>query len=205
MIYVRDDDVLIGSSSHKDSLAKFKKVHNLICQTDRLLHVPAILLHHVIADGTPGVIGIPGAVEYIREQTQEGKMKPEIHGLEHIDYGKLDKATVIDHLRQCIDFLWQEFNTEATKWMTPWGASQPHLHEAAAEVNLKLVDCSRINKLAGRHGVVQRMRDGEDGSFLENDDIFFHWWEGGMRLNRVVEVLKCGSWAAAQAENEEWF
>ena len=206
-IRVRDDDVLIGSSSYDDPLKKFKSVHELICQSDKLMHVPAILLHHVIKDGTPGIIGIPSAVEYVREQTQAGRMKPEIHGLEHVDYGKLDKTTVIEHLKICQEFLWKEFDIKSTRWMTPWGASQPHLHEAASIVGLKLVDCSRVKwtKLAGRHGVVQQLREGRDISYMEGGEIFMHWWEGGLRLNRVVEVLKHGSWDAAKEANGKWF
>ena len=204
-IICRDDDVLIGSSEYSDPLEKFKQVHSWICEVpkEKLLHVPAILLYHERATGAPGIIDIPGAVEFVREETQEGRMRPEIHGYEHVDYGKLDKDTVIDHLQRCDDFIYKEFGVVPTTWYTPWGASQPHLHEAAEDAGLKLVDCSKIHKLRGRHGVVQRLRDGEDLSFLENDEIFMHWWEGGLRLKRVIEVIKHGSWDKAVEENPQ--
>lgn len=207
MIYVRDDDVLIESSSYKDPFKHFQTVHDWICETDKLLHVPAILVNNVVKDGSKGITGFPEAMEYIKSETAAGRMRPEIHGYEHIDYGKLNKAEVVAHLEMCQNFMWYYFDVQPTKWYTPWGASQPHLHDAASFVGLKLVDCSNINKLAGRYGIVQQLKDGRDISYLENREIFFHWWEGGLRLKRVIEALKYGSYAAAAEvhSDEKWF
>ncbi len=205
MIYVRDDDVLIDSSGFEDSFKHFKTVHEWICETDKLMHVPAILVHNVVKDGSRGLLGFPDAMEFIKSETAAGRMQPQIHGYEHIDYGKLNKEEVRDHLMKCQDFIWRNFNFDPTVWYTPWGASQPHLHEVTELMGLKLVDCSRIHKLAGKHGVVQRLRDRESPDYLEDDEIFFHWWEGGLRLKRVIEVLKHGSWDKAESENKDWF
>jgi len=198
MIAVRDDDVLIKSSSHENSFSHFKTVHNWICESDKLLHVPAILVTEIQE--------FPECIEYIKDEASKGKMRPEIHGLRHIDYAKLSVEEVVVHLNKCKDFLLDKFNVNATTWYTPWGANASHLFDAAAECKLKLVDTSRINKLAGRYGMVQLAREGRDlNKFLEGGEIFFHWWEGGMRLKRVIEVLKHGSWEAAKAANGEWF
>jgi hypothetical protein len=205
MIFVRDDDVLIDSSSHKDAFRHFKSIHEQICETPKLLHVPAILVNNVVKDGTKGLAGFPEAVEYIKSETQAGRMRPEIHGYEHVDYAKLDTETVIKHLVECQDFMWKYLEVNTTTWYTPWGANAPHLYEAAAKVDLKLVDCSQIHKLAGRHGVVQRLREGHKIDFLNDQEIFFHWWEGGLRLKRVIEFLKHGSWYEAANANEDWF
>lgn len=207
MIYVRDDDVLIGSSAHSDPLARFKMIHGWITETPGLLHVPAILKHHVIAEGSPGILGFPGAIEYIREETQEGRMRPEIHGLEHVNYAALDKDVIAAHLREMKDFLFETWDVEATKWYTPWGANAPHLYEAASEEFLELVDCSKINKLRGRHGIIQRLKDGHGLDWLQEDEVFMHWWEGGVHLRRLVETVKHGSWEAAVEANkgEKWF
>ncbi len=206
MIYVRDDDVLIDSSSHDDPFKHFQTVHSWICESDRFLHVPAILINNVVKDGTRGIVGFPEAIEFIKSETKAGRMRPEIHGYEHVDYGKLKVGQVCAHLAMCKEFFWQYFDVEATTWYTPWGASQPHLWDAANLEGLKLVDCSRINKLAGKYGVVQRLREGhKPEDFLEEDEVFFHWWEGGMRLKRVIEVLKHGSWDAAKSANGKWF
>ena len=205
MIYVRDDDVLIDSSSHKDPVKHFKTVHEWICETPKLLHRPGILVHNVKKDGTRGLSGFPEAMEYIKAETAAGRMAPQIHGYEHIDYGKLSSQEVADHLRYCQDFIWKNFNFDPLIWYTPWGASAPHLHEVTELMGIKLVDCSKIHKLAGRHGVVQRLRDGDDGTYLEEDEIFFHWWEGGVRLKRVIEFFKHGTWDKAKENNGDWF
>lgn len=198
MIYVRDDDVLLSSSSHADPLKHFKTVHSWICETPKLLHVPTILVTEIQE--------FPEAIEFIKEETGAGRMRPEIHGLKHIDYAKLSLKEVIDHLCRCIEFLLDNFDVDSTTWYTPWGASAPHLHEAASEVGLKLVDCSNINKLAGRYGLVQLAREGKDiEKIMEEKEIFFHWWEGGLRLKRVIEVLKHGSFEVAGQANKDWF
>ncbi len=204
-IFVRDDDVLIGSSSWDDSLGRFKQVHDWCLLSNRFLHVPAILFNNVVKDGTPGIDHFPGAIEYIKEQTQEGKMRPEIHGWEHIDYAKLSVPEIREHLKRCKESMKEHFDVEATTWYTPWGANASHMHDAALEEGLKLIDCSRINKMEGRHGVVQRLRDGEDISFLEEDEVFTHWWGGGSRLLRIIQVGIHGSWAEAKAANRELF
>jgi hypothetical protein len=67
---------------------------------------------------------------------------------------------------------------------------------------LDLIDTSRIHKLRGKHGVVDRLRSGESPWYLDGEEIFMHWWEGGLRLKRVLEVIKHGSWAEAERVNE---
>ncbi len=206
MIYVRDDDVLIGSSSHPDPFKHFKRVHSWICEApDKLLHVPALLMYHNIEKQDEGLLGFPEAMEFIKSETAAGRMRPEIHGYEHKDYKPLTVERVVTELEICKEFLWCSFDTEATKWYTPWGANAPHLYEAADLTGLQLVDCSDINKLAGRNGVVQRFREGHSVDFLEEKEIFFHWWEGGLRLKRAIEVIKHGDWETAKANNDKWF
>lgn len=206
MIYVRDDDVLINSSGFSDPFKHFKKVHRWVCEApDKLLHVPALLMYHNIDKQDRGLLGFPEAVDFIKAETAAGRMRPEIHGYEHKDYKPLSKERIRTELEICKDWLWCEFDTVATKWYTPWGANAPHLYEAAVEAGLELVDCSNINKLAGRYGVVQQFREGRSPDYLEEKDIFFHWWEGGLRLKRAIEVIKHGDWATAKANNDKWF
>lgn len=198
MIYVRDDDVLIPSSSHEDPLKHFKTVHGWICETPKLLHVPTLLCRALTDYHT--------AREYIVKETAEGRMSPQIHGWEHIDYGKLSQIEVEDHLGLCTQFFWGAFKFIPTKWYTPWGASAPHLHEAAKNYGLELIDCSNINKMNGRYGIIQLAKEGHDiEKFMNEKEVFFHWWEGGMRLKRVVELLKHGTYEAAKAANRDWF
>jgi len=206
-IFVRDDDVLIHSSSWDDAFGRFRQIHDWCLLSDRFLHVPYILFHHVIKDDTPGILVFPEAIAYIREQTQDGRMRPEIHGWEHVDYGARSEDEVREHLKLCKAKMHELFDVEATSWATPWGANQPHLYEAAAKEGLKLIDCNpnTINKMQGQHGVVQRLKDGTDISFLEGEEIFLHWYEGGSRLLRIIQVGIHGSWDAAKEANRELF
>jgi hypothetical protein len=198
MIELRDDDVLVGSSGYEDSFKKFKQVHRWACETDKIIHVPTILVTEIQA--------YPECIEYVKEETAAGRMRPEIHGFKHIDYGKLEPEDVRIHLKECQVFFNDRFNVAPTRWYTPWGASAPHLHEVAKLLGLKVVDCSNINELTGKSGIIARCRAGEDPSkFLEGKDILYHWWLGGLRLKRLVEVLKHGTWEKAKEANKEIF
>ena len=202
MIRIRDDDVLLSSSSYSDELGRLKQIHDWICEVpDKLIHVPAILVTEIQE--------FPEAIEYIRQETAEGRMLPEIHGLSHKDYASLTSSEIVLELRECKEFIQKEFNHKATKFYTPWGAGADergkHIKSAAHAVQLEMVTCERINKLQGRYGVCQQLKEGRDVSYLDGNEIFMHWWEGGSRLKRVVEVAKHGSWEAAKKENRRLF
>lgn len=202
MIRVRDDDVLLRSSSTQDELTKFKMVHDWICEVpDKLIHVPAILVTEIQE--------FPEAIAYIREETAEGRMIPEIHGLSHIDYASLTMPEIISELEQCKEFIYKRFNHTATKFYTPWGAGADargaHIKIASEAMGLEMVTCEHINKMNGRYGVVRELKDGNTIDYLEGKEIFIHWWENVTRLKRIVEVIKHGSWEAAKVANRSLF
>ncbi|MHA2066700.1 MAG: hypothetical protein ACXABY_20200 [Candidatus Thorarchaeota archaeon] len=205
MIAVRDDDVLLSSSSYENELGRFKQIHEWICEVpEHMIHVPTILVTEIQ--------DFPEAIEYIRSETQAGRLLPQLHGLEHIAYGKLPYDEVIHHLEQGKEWMVRNLDVMPTVWYTPWGASQDFLHTAAENCGLALRDCSRISKLKGRYGVVQFLKDGASTDDLDahlnkysDGEIFTHWWEGGARLKRVVEVIKHNSWVTASQNNEALF
>jgi len=197
MIYVRNDDVLIQSSSWDDPLGRLKQIHGWICESDRFLHIPAVLVTEIQE--------FPEAIEFISEETAEGRMLPELHGLTHIDYAKLSESEIIDQLSEGKDWMQDKFGLVPNRFFSPWGGNAEHMYTASAACDLELIDCSRINKMNGRHGIVQRLKDGESIDYLEDDYIFSHWWQGGARLKRIIEVAKHGSWEAAAEANRELF
>ncbi len=202
MIRVRDDDVLLSSSSYSDELGRLKQIHDWICEVpDTLIHVPAILVLEIQE--------FPEAIEYVRQETVEGRMLPEIHGLSHKDYASLTEKEIQAELNVCRDWIHYKFGHEATKFYTPWGAGADergaHIKPAAAAIGIEAVTCEKINKLQGRYGVCQLLRDGNPLSYFDGGEIFMHWWEGGSRLKRIVEVAKHGSWEAAKKENRRLF
>jgi len=182
MIYVRDDDVLIPG---KGGLERFRRYHELICSNPRFLHRAAILVTEIQT--------VPGAVEYVYDEWDKGRLFLELHGLEHVDYGAMPKHKVIDHLHKALEWMRPAC---PGRWYTPWGSTQPHLHEAAKEVGLELVDCSNIIKLRGRNGAVDILREGRDLDYFENKELFTHYWEKGNRLQRIVNFEQYGSWKA---------
>ncbi len=202
MIRVRDDDVLLPSSSYSCELGRLKQIHEWICEVpDQMIHVPAILVTEIK--------GFPECIEWIRQETAEGRMLPEIHGWSHKDYASLTSAEIVLELRDCKAFIAKEFNHKATKFYTPWGAGfderGKHIRGAAAAVGLEMVTCENITKMNGRYGVIQELMDGRDLSYMNGQEIFMHWWEGGSRLKRIVEVAKHGSWEEAKKANRKLF
>lgn len=202
MIRVRDDDVLLSSKSTDKPLTKFKMVHEWICEVpDKLIHVPTILVTEIQE--------FPEAIDFIREETAEGRMLPEIHGLSHIDYAALTMPEIILELEQCKEFIHNKFNYTATKFYTPWGAGADergaHIGIAAQALGLEMVTCANINKMNGRYGVIRELKDGNTIDYLEGKEIFLHWWENVTRLKRIVEVIKHGGWEEAKAANRKLF
>lgn len=202
MIRIRDDDVLIGSKSTTNPLKKFQMVHEWVCEApETLIHVPTILVTEIQE--------FPDAIEFIRQETAEGRMIPEIHGLEHIDYAALKHDEIVNHLEYCKGWIKKKLGCDTSKFYTPWGAGADergaHIRPAAAAVGLELVTCENINKMNGRYGVIQELKDGNTLKYLEGKEIFLHWWENVTRLKRIVEVIKHGSWEAAKAANKQLF
>jgi peptidoglycan/xylan/chitin deacetylase (PgdA/CDA1 family) len=204
MIRVRDDDVLISSSGSDNELGRLKQIHEWICEVpDSLIHVPTILVTEIQE--------FPEAIEWVRQETVEGRMLPEIHGLSHKDYASLSEVEIASELTECCEWIYKQFGHVATKFYSPWGAGfdarGAHIKPAAASIGIELVTCENISKLSGRYGVVQEMKDGRDINYLNdfNGEIFMHWWEGGSRLKRVVEMIKHGSWAEAKKANRKLF
>ena len=203
MIYVRDDDVLISSRAFPEPVEKFKQVHRWICQSDRFLHVPGLLFHHCIEDDVPGLLVYPEAIEFIKEETAAGRMVPEIHGWEHVDYGQVPTWKVRDHLKRCKEFFHEELDHTPTKWFTPWGAKDVRLKQAAEDEELLLVGTNNTHRLKGDSGVCNQLKNGRDLSYMEGQWILYHWHDGGIRLNRAIKAGAYGSWAAAAKAEPE--
>jgi hypothetical protein len=200
MIRVRDDDVLLSSSmwdKRRGSFDRFSRVHRWISEFPQsFIHVPTILVTEIQA--------YPECIEFVREQTAQGLMIPEIHGLEHIDYGKLTAKEVESHLGQCIDWFDKNLQWEPTKFYTPWGGMSQAIAEGATACGLTAHGVDLRHTL---ESYTKRLGAGEPISILEGNEVFMHWWNKGIRLKRVAMAVKHGSWqAAAEApDSKEYF
>jgi hypothetical protein len=197
-VRVRDDDVLVGSSSWADPLKRFSQIHRWIAEVpDKFIHVPAIL--------TTEIQQFPEAIEYIKSETKAGRMLPELHGFHHeIDYRTRSIEECVSDLDKGIDWMIKNLDVRPKRWYTPRGADHSNMRAASEFMNIEFISAFD-NKLSGRYGVVQRLRDGADIKFLEGLEISCHWWEGGMRLKRVIEAVRYGSWAKAAELDKELF
>lgn len=196
MIYVRNDDILLSSSDWGNPFLRFKEIHEWILAVKKhpVMHIPTIL--------TTEIQAYPECIEYIREETAQGRMQPQLHGVRHIDPGTFGYEGLMDQLKIGREWIQKNLGYTPTRYYTPWGAGeavgQEWMWKAAAKCNFVMVTCSDINKLNGRFGMVQQLKDGHDPiKFLEGKEIFMHWWQRGQRLQRVLQAIEAGSWEAA--------
>lgn len=211
ILKVRDDDILVHSRQYKArEFDRFKDKHEVICKSDKLLHVPAILVSEIQ--------DFPQCVNYVKSETIAGRMHPELHGYKHVDYAALAEFEVIEHLEQSLEWFTQTFNFLPTKWYTPFGAGVNaqgiHLVEIAKRFNLTLVgvygahnEYPEVQVSKELTTIMREIREGKSFNqiCLENEDTMYHWWARGSRLERLVEVSIYGSWSDAAIFNKELF
>jgi peptidoglycan/xylan/chitin deacetylase (PgdA/CDA1 family) len=175
MVRVRNDDVLLNIK-WPDPLAKFKQMHEMIVSLG-VQHVPTIVCRDIQT--------FPGAVDYVKQETAEGRMFPEIHCWEHVDYGKFTEGQVVQDLRKCIDWFESNLHRTPTTWYTPWGSNAAYLRRAANSLGLKLVDCSdRITPLVIIYSSEEYRRT------LDSVEIMTHWWHDERELETALRYLQ---------------
>lgn len=181
MIYVRDDDVLLPSKQWPDPLARFKEVHELISSYSEFLHVPALL--------TSELDKIPGAINYIRQEAQDGWMSPELHGTSHIDYANLTPEEILQDYKLAQDWFYDHLGFHFNKHYTPWGAGEDergaHIKPTAAHAGITVVTCADL--LEPEHIIADPYATHEK---YEGREIFIHWWAGIGKLQKALDILK---------------
>ncbi len=202
MIRMRDDDVLVASRSFPDAFGRFRQVHEWIARCPQMIHVPAIIIEGGDNDGK-GLEDFPDCIEYIRKETFEGRMLPEYHAMFHVDPAQLSFPVVREHLDEGCEWIAKEFGRRPEKWYTPWGADSEKLRAAAQEAGLELVGVDKHWKL---DRTLNRIAEGAQCPWpLADEEISFHWWEGGARVARLCAVVRHGSWEAAEKAERELF
>lgn len=185
MIFIRDDDVLMRSRepAHADAFSMFKRIHEIIqTKDDKVFHIPAILVTEIQS--------YPECIEYIARETEAGRMSPQIHGFQHIDYSKLPGDVVARDLAHCIKFNTDNFGVRPTKFYTPWGKKSNAILEACNVLDLEMVDTSYCRKLYGRYGAWQMIKKGHDiNEEWAGQDIIIHWYADAERLEEVLKRI----------------
>lgn len=194
-VQIRDDDVLVQSRSWHSAFGRFKQVHEWIVAATEVLHVPSILVNDLML--------FPECIEYIKREIDAGRMRPEIHGMDHVDYAKMSETQVEAALQEAASWIHTTLGVKPRLWYTPWGANTPELVRAASNCGLVLVDTSRIIPVKE---VCYKLRVGDISvEALDGLEFFTHWWEGGARVQRLCLAIKYGSWAEAQRRHRDSF
>lgn len=176
LITVRDDDVLVHSSSHADPEARFVKVHEIIIRYGAT-HVPSILCGDIQ--------DFPGTIKYIKAEMALGRMAPQLHGWRHVDYGKMTDQEVDADLGRCVEWFNNTLGQPPSIFYTPWGADSPKLRALAEKHSMKLVGVDGTT-------VPSHIRRDPDKYLGRDVEIFIHWWQGVNRLENALRIVKNG-------------
>lgn len=221
MLRIRDDDVLVSSSSWGRPFERFRELHDWIAKTEgKVVHVPTVLVRDVQR--------FPDCVEYMKEHTASGTMEPEVHGFTHIDYSRLgldptrlpprgrvdhSKFTqeeldahaneVFYHLWESRTWIYENLGRMPLKWYTPWGADNGYLRAAAEHASLKLVGTEKLFDIAEACDMLRNGASLEDVE--KRGEIFMHWWHRGTRVKRLCAAVRHGSWAEAEKQEPATF
>jgi peptidoglycan/xylan/chitin deacetylase (PgdA/CDA1 family) len=149
------------------------------------------------------MIDWPEITDLLRHETAAHKISPQIHGLHHVDYGSLDKETIREHLGLCMTWFKDTLWYEPTIWATPWGGWSRDMEEVASEFNLTL-ETTRPTISIGRC-IDLCKTEGVETVRYSSPLVLIHWWEKGLKLLRLTEIVKNGSYEAAVVARPDLF
>lgn len=154
---------------------------------------------HVLAVLTTEIQEFPECIAYIKEETAKGNMRPEVHGLHHVDYAGLAYGEVVSQLSEAKAFIIDQFNYVPTEWYSPWGAGADargaHLRPAALEAGLNLVTCEGMIQPSKLVHEIRALPDTTEAKAKLIQDwagkeILRHWWEGSGALMESIQFFK---------------
>jgi len=197
LIRIRTDDVLVHSNAMIDKeFEKWRKHHRWVMEApDYFFHTPAILCSEIQA--------FPIAIDYIKEEMDAGRLTLDLHGWEHIDYGALTKEQIEEHLEKSFEFFLKTFNCLPFRWATPWGADTPDIRSAARKFSLIVEGVT--DPVIDQSQAMELVRQCDSIEPLLNRVVMVHWFERGLKLYRIVQTAKYGSYKKAAEAQPELF
>ena len=199
MIRIRCDDVMVESSS----FSRERSINRIIQITRWMDKSPQGYFNFIPTILVEEMEHWPEVIDLIRHNTMAHKMSPQIHGFQHIDYASVDKQTIREHLKKCLVWFKDYLNYEPTTWATPWGAWTKEMEEVANEFHLT-VETTAVTMPIGSAIDYIKARGVEEFRY-SNPTILIHWWEKGLKLLRLTEIVRYGSYKAAQQERPDLF
>ena len=197
MIRIRTDDVLVHSKPFKGKeFERWKNIHLTIMEDpEHFYHTPAIVVN--------SIVDFPECVDYIDNQIAEGVIYPNLHGWDHIDYGKVSYDVISEHVELALEWFYKTWRVHPLRWVTPWGANTEDIQEACWVYGLELedtrnpvIDQSEADKLVREVGNIEPLY----GKVVMN-----HWFEKGNKLQRIIAIGKYGSLEEAKTAKPEIF
>ena len=170
-IFIRDDDVLVKSSSGNE-IKRFISIHETI-KSCGFIHRPGILVLELFS--------FPEIIDYIKNETLADKMDPQFHGLFHLEYHKFNTDKIIDHINLAQKTFENWFGKRFTRLYAPWGGNSLNLQEACSFCNVQLVDCNKD------YYPIEQAVHFSDLSVLKEKEIAIHWWKQGT-INRLKRL-----------------
>jgi hypothetical protein len=182
---IRFDDILWATGDPKvkgKELQKFKK-HINWCKDIDVPLAPAILCQDIEQ--------FPECVQYIKEQTGEGVMHPDLHGWTHGPYGDLSEEEVSEHLDKALTWFDANLGVMPIRFITPHGANSHAIQAAAQEFGLIVEDTSY--PVIDQKAADSQLRETGDVSILDDRVLMVHFWEKGLRLFRIAKIIQFGN------------
>ena len=190
MIIVRDDDVLWGRRNHKfkplTEVERFKQVHEWLCLSKEILHVPALLITSLQM--------YPQGVNYIRDRTELGLMRPELHGWDHSDYSIMPPQQMRQHMELSLAWFYSVGLPHPNKLYATFGQVSDQMEEVANEYGLEMVGLDKK-----KTSLMRICKEKRDLTMFESgeEEIFCHWWQCRDFPLQLARRLETGSWEQA--------
>lgn len=128
----------------------------------------------------------PEAVEMLDDFDQV-----DLHGWDHGPYGDRSYGEICVHLEQAMEWFDKNTNHTPIRWVTPHGANSFAIKMAARKFDLVVETCDPpVIDQKEADGLLKRTRRVSD---LDGKVIMAHWWERGLALYRITQILKAGS------------
>jgi len=197
LIRVRTDDVLVHSDSMKGAeFEKWRKHHRWV------LEAPAYF-YHVAAILCKDIQDFPKAIDYIRQEVAEGRLGLDLHGWEHIDYSKIPQEQIEEHLEKSFEFFLKTFNCLPSRWATPWGNNSEGIKKAARKYSIAVEGVT--DPVIDQSQAVNIVHHFNSITPLLGKVIMVHWFERGLKLWRIIQTAKYGTWTKAEAAHPTEF
>jgi len=184
---IRLDDAITSSEEFTGKeVQKFFK-HIAWCLGTGVLVTPAVLCQ--------ATEEVPGAIAALRESIDEGLIYPDLHGWDHGPYQDRSLAEICEHLDNAQEWFRRHMGVPAIRWVTPHGSDSPAMREAAAQFDLVIetTDAPVIDQKV----LDTKLRDTRDLRWMEDKVVMVHWWERGLRLYRIAQIINYQSISGA--------